>query len=68
MQMAAAAAAQQPMTRNPAPPVNPYTLDPKDHPQAAARPPTSIPAEQSTRGMVLGPRDANGGYMVIPPA
>ena len=49
-------------TRNTAPPENPYVLDPRDHPQAA-RPVARVP-EPTPPGMVLGPRDANGGYMV----
>ena len=57
-----------PRSAEPAP--NPYVLDPQDHPQMAARPaPAPAPAlapvpEPQPRGMVLGPRDANGGYMV----
>ena len=63
MAAAAAAAAQAPISRAPAPAPNPYVLDPKDHPQIAQRAP--IPEQIGRGGMVLGPRDANGGYMVI---
>ena len=62
MAAAAAAAAQAPISRAPAPAPNPYVLDPKDHPQIAQRAP--IPEQIGRGGMVLGPRDANGGYMV----
>ena len=62
--MAAAMAAQPPPSRNPAPASNPYVLDPKDHPQLVRAP---IPEQIGRGGMVLGPRDANGGYMVISP-
>merc|ERR1719370_608787 len=63
----AVAAATAAAARASAPAPNPYVLEPDDVPQTASR--TSATTQDAQPlGMVLGPRDADGGYMTIQPA